>query len=90
MQDLVSILSYFLFLFFIFLLFVFSRAAPLAYGGSQARGLIGAAAVSLHHSHSNLGRGLDLASLRLWCRPAAIAPIKSLAWESPYAAGAAL
>ena len=32
---------------------VFSRAAPMAYGGSQARGLIGAAAASLHHSHSN-------------------------------------
>ena len=26
----------------------------------------------------------------LWCRPAATAPIGPLAWESPYAAGAAL
>ena len=26
-----------------------------AYGSSQARGLIGAAAASLHHSHSNAG-----------------------------------
>ena len=26
----------------------------------------------------------------LWRRPAAIAPIRSLAWELPYAAGAAL
>ena len=25
----------------------------MAYGGSQARGLIGATAVGLHHSHSN-------------------------------------
>ena len=36
-------------------LFVFSRAAPAAYGGSQARGLIGAIATGLHHSHSNSG-----------------------------------
>ena len=28
-------------------------AAPTAYGGSQARGQIGATAASLHHSHSN-------------------------------------
>ena len=38
-----------------FFFFVFSRAALLAYGGSQARGLIRAVAVSLHHSHSNSG-----------------------------------
>ena len=29
------------------------RAAPAAYEGSQAREPIGAAAASLHHSHSN-------------------------------------
>ena len=34
--------------------------------------------------------GWDLALLWLWCRPAAVAPIRPLAWESPYAAGAAL
>ena len=34
-------------------LFAFSRAAPTAYGGSQARGLIGAVAASLRQSHSN-------------------------------------
>ena len=34
--------------------------------------------------------GLDLALLRLWCRPTAIAPIRPLAWEPPYAMGAAL
>ena len=33
-----------------FCLFAFSRATPTAYGGSQARGLIGALAASLHHS----------------------------------------
>ena len=36
-----------------FCLFVFSRAAPAAYGGSQARGPIWAVAASLHQSHSN-------------------------------------
>ena len=32
-------------------------------------------------------RGLDPALL--WCRPAAVAPIRPLAWGLPYAAGAA-
>ena len=35
-------------------------------------------------------RGSDLALLWLWCRPAATAPTGPLAWEPPYAAGAAL
>ena len=34
-------------------------------------------------------RGSDPALLWLWCRPAATAPIGPLAWEPPYAAGAA-
>ena len=34
--------------------------------------------------------GLDLALLWLWCRPAATALIRSLAWKPPYATGAAL
>ena len=34
-------------------LFAFSGAAPAAYGGSQARGPIGAVAASLRQSHSN-------------------------------------
>ena len=33
--------------------------------------------------------GLDLALLWLWCRLAAVAPIRPLAWEPPYAALAA-
>ena len=33
----------------------FSRVAPTAHGGFQARGLIGAVAAGLHHSHSNVG-----------------------------------
>ena len=40
---------------FCFCLFVFSRATPVAHGGSQARGPVGAVAASLHHSHSNTG-----------------------------------
>ena len=43
-------------LFFFFLrLFAFSRAAPAAYGGSQARGLIGAVDTGLCQRHSNAG-----------------------------------
>ena len=41
-----------------FVFFLFSllfRATPTAYGGSQARGQIGAIAAGLHHSHSNVG-----------------------------------
>ena len=37
-----------------------------------------------------LRHGSDLASLWLWHRPEAAALIRSLAWEPPYAAGAAL
>ena len=32
----------------------------------------------------------ELALLWLWCRPAATAPIRHLAWEPPYTTGAAL
>ena len=55
---------FFYFLFFCLLSFVvvvvvvivaISWAAPVAYGGSQARGLIGAVATSLRQSHSNMG-----------------------------------
>ena len=38
-----------------FFFFVLFRVAPVAYGGSQARGPIGAVATGLHHSHSNAG-----------------------------------
>ena len=40
------------FFFLVFLLFLW--AAPAAYGGSQARGLIGAVATGLRQSHSNV------------------------------------
>ena len=38
---------------FIFIFLAFFRAAPAAYGGSQARGRIGTAAAGLYHSQSN-------------------------------------
>ena len=41
--------------FFFFVFWPFSWAAPMAYGGSQARGPIGAVADGLQHSHSNAG-----------------------------------
>ena len=50
----VHILGFFYFLFCLF------RAEPTAYGGSRARGLIGATAATLHHSHSNVGSELHL------------------------------
>ena len=40
------------------------RATPMAFGSSQARGRIGAAAAGLHLSHSN-----DRSKLCLWCIP---------------------
>ena len=40
---------------YLFIYFVFSRAAPMACGGSQATGLIRAVAAGLHHSRSNAG-----------------------------------
>ena len=40
--------------------FFFLRAAPMPYGGSQARGPTGAIAVGLRHSHSNTGSELHL------------------------------
>ena len=40
---------------FYFSLFVFLGSHVEAYGGSQARGRIGAVGARLHHSHSNTG-----------------------------------
>ena len=37
-----------------------------------------------------LKRGSDPELLWLWCRLAAVAPIRPLAWEQPYVAGTAL
>ena len=48
-----------------------------------------------NHEDSGLIPGLthwakDLVLPRLWCRPAAVALIRPLAWELPYAMGSAL
>ena len=48
-------LIFILFSFFLFFFFFLFRAAPVAYGGSQSRGPIGAEATGLHHSYSNAG-----------------------------------
>ena len=45
---------------YLFIYFVFFGATPAAYGGAQARGLIGAEATGLHHSHSNARSELRL------------------------------
>ena len=44
-----------LLLLLLLLLLCLLKAAPVAYGSSQARGRIGAAAAGLYHSHSNVG-----------------------------------
>ena len=44
---------YFIFILFIYTFIYLFRATPSAYGGSQARGRIGAIAAALHHSHTN-------------------------------------
>ena len=49
------ILYVLLFIYLFICLFAISWAAPTAYGGSQARGPVGAVASGLHQSHSNLG-----------------------------------
>ena len=42
------------------------RVAPATYGGSQARGRIGATATGLYHSHSNAGSELCLWPTQRW------------------------
>ena len=61
-SSFIFILFYYLFiyLFIFFGLFAFSRAAPEAYGGSQARSRIGAVAAGLCYSHSNMESELRL------------------------------
>ena len=43
------------FFFFFFFFWSFLGPLPMEYGGSQARGLIGAVTTGLYHSHSNTG-----------------------------------
>ena len=46
-------IAFYLFIYLFFGLFAVSWAAPTAYGGSQARGQMGAVAIGLCHIHSN-------------------------------------
>ena len=56
----------------------------------------GSADTSLTRIHEDaclipvLAQWVDLALLWLWCRPAAVAPMRPLAWDPPYATSAAL
>ena len=79
-KELKSLIAYlFLSFFFFFCLFAFSRAAPAAYGGSQARGVIRAVATGLHQSHSNMG-----SEPRLWSTPQLMAMLDPLThWARP-------
>ena len=56
--------EFYFFILFYFLSFCLFRAAPAAYGDSQARGPIGAEAAGLHQSHSNVGSKLHLRPTR--------------------------
>ena len=56
--------------FVLFCVFLPFRATPEAYGGSQARGPVGATVASLHHSPSNWGSKLCLRPTpQLWAMP---------------------
>ena len=53
-MDFLFLIFSFKFIFIKFFLGGCFRAVLSAYGGSQARGLIGATAAGLHHSHGNM------------------------------------
>ena len=55
LSKLLILFFLFSFSFFFFFFFLSFRAAPVAYGGSQARGPNGAVAAGLSRSHSNSG-----------------------------------
>ena len=70
-------------LFFFFFFFCLFRAAPAVYGGSQAKGPIGAVAASLHRSQSNTRSYLScICNLHhsLWQRWILNPPIKARDW----------
>ena len=50
-----TLFIFYLFIYLFIYLFLLFRAALVAYGGSQVRGLIGAVAAGLCHSHCNAG-----------------------------------
>ena len=71
-----------------FFFFCFFRASPTAYGHSQAKGWLGAAAASLHHSHSNAGSELHLHDLRHSSRQCQVPnPLSEARDQNPYPHG---
>ena len=62
--------------------------------GLQVGSLASLSGLRIQHCHElwckSCRRGLDPVLFWLWCRLAAIALIRPLAWEPPYAVGAAL
>ena len=65
-----------IFFYIIIIIILLFRAAPMAYGGSQARSQIRAPAAGLHHSHSNTRSSVNYAtthtnarSLTNWAKP---------------------
>ena len=59
----------------------------------QVRSLVSLNGLRIWHCHElwcRLQTQLGSLLLWLWCKPAAAAPIRPLAWEPPYAVGAAL
>ena len=78
LSSALSVFCFFLFVCFFVWSYSFLRAVPMAYGGSQAKSLIGAVAAGLHHSHSNTRSELsetyttahsNTRSLTYWARP---------------------
>ena len=68
-SDKKELVMTFLILIFMYLfIFVFSRAAPMAYGNSQARGPIGPIAASLCHSNIRFEPSRDLHHSSQQCR----------------------
>ena len=55
METREQLLYFFFFCLLSFVVVAISWAAPVAYGGSQTRGPIGAGAAGLRQSHSNVG-----------------------------------